>query len=256
MHLSWCSQLYSLALCCSGLLRHLERHSQSSGCESTGESRAAARASQRPGGEIVAGGATRCGRGGTAGRRLRFGYGGGRGSAQKPHQWPPQRGAAAAARAGCGQRDRVPRHPGRAARDGNGHPCRPGRGRRGCGMAVQTLARHRQRRGRGRGRYAERPIKLLGEFVPLVVFALASAGFFLMFDWPPLLRLFVLTFLSAVIAFRTVRTVSGVLLRPPGSPSRIRRSACWSSTTARQRSGSPGCSCSPGSSCSAGRWSA
>ncbi len=67
------------------------------------------------------------------------------------------------------------------------------------------------------GDTAERPIKLLGEFVPLVVFALASAGFFLMFEWPPLLRLFVLTFLSAVIAFRTVRTASGVLLRPPQS---------------------------------------
>ncbi len=62
----------------------------------------------------------------------------------------------------------------------------------------------------------ERPLRLLSEFIPLVVFALASAGLFLLFDWPPLMRLFVLTLLSAVIAFRVVRTVCGLLLRPPG----------------------------------------
>ncbi len=83
---------------------------------------------------------------------------------------------------------------------------------------------------------AERPVRLLREFTPLIVFALASAGIFLMFEWPPLLRLFVLAFLIAVIAFHLVRTVSGVLLRPPqshpGSAERLlplddRRATFW-----------------------------
>ena len=106
------------------------------------------------------------------------------------------------------------------------------------------------------GDTAERPVKLLSEFVPLVVFALASAGLFLMFEWPPLLRLFVLTFLSAVIAFRTVRTVkrrtaqaAPILSRFGGAPAAPRRSAGYVLVH-------PGCRLSPGSSCSAGRWSA
>ena len=86
------------------------------------------------------------------------------------------------------------------------------------------------------GEVANRPVELLSEFIPLVVFALASAGLFLMFEWPPLLRLFVMTFLCAVIAFRVVRTSSGVLLRPPqsypGSAERLlvlddRQAAFW-----------------------------
>ena len=86
------------------------------------------------------------------------------------------------------------------------------------------------------GEIAERPVKLLSEFIPLVVFALASAGLFLMFEWPPLLRLFVLTFLSAVIAFRVVRTVkrraaqaAPILSRFGGAPAALddRQATFW-----------------------------
>ena len=74
------------------------------------------------------------------------------------------------------------------------------------------------------GEVADRPVKLLSEFIPLVVFALASAGLFLMFEWPPLLRLFVLTFLCAVIAFRSVRTSAAYCSgrpNPSGSAERL-----------------------------------
>jgi moderate conductance mechanosensitive channel len=63
---------------------------------------------------------------------------------------------------------------------------------------------------------AERPLSLLFELVPLLVFAFASAGLFLAFEWPPLLRRIVLTYLSAIVAFRFIRAVALILLRPAG----------------------------------------
>ncbi len=63
---------------------------------------------------------------------------------------------------------------------------------------------------------AEHNMRLLTEPIPLLVFAVASAGLFLMFSWPPLLRRFVLTLLCAFIAFRVVRTIAFMLLRPKG----------------------------------------
>ena len=70
---------------------------------------------------------------------------------------------------------------------------------------------------------AERNMRLLTEPIPLLVFALASAGLFLMFSWPPLLRRFVLTFLCAIIAFRVVRAIAAMLLRPDGPAGRPTR---------------------------------
>ena len=70
---------------------------------------------------------------------------------------------------------------------------------------------------------AERNMRLLTEPIPLLVFALASVGLFLMFSWPPLLRRFVLTFLCAIIAFRVVRAIAAMLLRPDGPAGRPTR---------------------------------
>ncbi len=77
-------------------------------------------------------------------------------------------------------------------------------GRRQAAAAAETEA-------------AERPLRLLSELIPLLGFALASAGLFLVFDWPPLLRRVVLTILLGAILFRLVRTVARLLLAPQGS---------------------------------------
>jgi small-conductance mechanosensitive channel len=56
---------------------------------------------------------------------------------------------------------------------------------------------------------------LLLELAPVVIFALVSAGVFLAFSWPPLLRLMVLTYLVSFIAFRLVAANSRIVLDPP-----------------------------------------
>ena len=53
------------------------------------------------------------------------------------------------------------------------------------------------------------------EAAALLAFSLASFGSFVAFDWPPMLRRVVLTLLAAVIAFRFVRTVAGLVLALP-----------------------------------------
>jgi moderate conductance mechanosensitive channel len=50
-----------------------------------------------------------------------------------------------------------------------------------------------------------RTAAMLPEPIGLVVFALASVGFFLAFDWPPLLQKIVLTLLAAYVSLRIVR---------------------------------------------------
>jgi small-conductance mechanosensitive channel len=52
----------------------------------------------------------------------------------------------------------------------------------------------------------------LSEIAALLTFALASVGSFLAFDWPPLLRRIILTFLLAFIVFRIVRAIVGFVL--------------------------------------------
>jgi small-conductance mechanosensitive channel len=60
-------------------------------------------------------------------------------------------------------------------------------------------------------------VSLLYELAPLVVFTIFSAGLFLIISWPPLLRLMVLTYLVAFIAFRLVAAISRILLDPPAA---------------------------------------
>ncbi|WP_274630719.1 mechanosensitive ion channel family protein [Arvimicrobium flavum] len=50
------------------------------------------------------------------------------------------------------------------------------------------------------------------ELPSLLVFAIASAGLFLVFEWPPLLRKIVLTLLAAFILFRLVMAVTRVVV--------------------------------------------
>jgi small-conductance mechanosensitive channel len=57
---------------------------------------------------------------------------------------------------------------------------------------------------------------ILAEVAALLTFSLASVGSFLAFQWPPLLRKIVLTFLLAFIAFRVVRTVTRLLFAHGG----------------------------------------
>jgi small-conductance mechanosensitive channel len=56
--------------------------------------------------------------------------------------------------------------------------------------------------------------RILLEVAPLFVFSIASAGFFLAFDWPPLLRKVVLTYLFAFILFRVAVAFGRVLVAP------------------------------------------
>jgi len=58
-------------------------------------------------------------------------------------------------------------------------------------------------------------VSLLYEMAPTVVFTIFSAGFFVIVSWPPLLRLMVLTYLVAFIAFRLVAAISRIVLDPP-----------------------------------------
>ena len=55
-------------------------------------------------------------------------------------------------------------------------------------------------------------LRLVLELVPILVFSVASAGLFLAFEWPPLLRRVVLTFLVAFVLFRIVRRLAMLLL--------------------------------------------
>lgn len=61
-----------------------------------------------------------------------------------------------------------------------------------------------------------RAIRLVSEFAPLVVFALVSAGAFLLFEWPALLRTIILTYLLAVVVIRMVSALTRALLAPEG----------------------------------------
>jgi small-conductance mechanosensitive channel len=57
-------------------------------------------------------------------------------------------------------------------------------------------------------------VRILLEATSLGIFAIASAGLFLAFDWPPLLRQMVITFLLAFVAFRILTTLFRFLLAP------------------------------------------
>ena len=98
----------------------------------------------------------------------------------------------------------------------------------GVGYGAEWLFRRLLQRVRGAGAEvsdSEQPLRLLSDLVPLLVFAIASASLFLAFEWPPLLRKAVLTYLLAFILFRFVRTVTRLLLAPdgaaPGRPARL-----------------------------------
>jgi small-conductance mechanosensitive channel len=60
--------------------------------------------------------------------------------------------------------------------------------------------------------------RILLEVASLLVFVLASIGLFLAFEWPPLLRQIVLTYLLAFMVFRVLTALGGVLLAPGADP--------------------------------------
>lgn len=57
-------------------------------------------------------------------------------------------------------------------------------------------------------------LRLLSELAPVVVFSVVSVGAFLLFEWPALLRLIILTYLAAVIVVRVIARVAVALLAP------------------------------------------
>lgn len=83
------------------------------------------------------------------------------------------------------------------------------------GLFRRALARHSLREATvapERGRAA----RLLAELAPIIVFALMTAGIFLLFDWPALLRVIILAYLVAIIVSRVVNAVCRALLAPEG----------------------------------------
>lgn len=73
-----------------------------------------------------------------------------------------------------------------------------------------------QAAGASAAREGNRAARLFAELAPLVVFSLVSAGVFLAFDWPALLRVVILTYLVAFIVARLVMTIGRILLAPNG----------------------------------------
>lgn len=63
-----------------------------------------------------------------------------------------------------------------------------------------------------------RAARLLAELVPLAVFSLVSAGVFLVFEWPDLLRVVILTYLVAFVVVRVVMALGRMLLAPADDP--------------------------------------
>lgn len=61
---------------------------------------------------------------------------------------------------------------------------------------------------------SSRSVKFLSELASLAVFSLVSAGFFLAFEWPGLLRLVILTYLVAFIVARAVVAIGRISLAP------------------------------------------
>ena len=64
-------------------------------------------------------------------------------------------------------------------------------------------------------------VRILAEAASLLVFAVASAGLFLAFQWPPLLRQIVLTYLLAFIVFRVLTKLGGLLIAAGAHPDPI-----------------------------------
>ncbi|TIU03574.1 MAG: mechanosensitive ion channel family protein, partial [Mesorhizobium sp.] len=73
------------------------------------------------------------------------------------------------------------------------------------GVKQSATAAEREERG---------AVNWLSELAPLVVFTLVSAGVFLAFEWPALLRLAVMTYLVAFIVVRAVMALARILLAP------------------------------------------
>ena len=66
-----------------------------------------------------------------------------------------------------------------------------------------------------RGRLRVLGVRIIYAFVMAAAFTIGSAGVFLAFDWPPLLREIVLAYLSVAIFTRIVLMISRVVLMPP-----------------------------------------
>lgn len=59
-------------------------------------------------------------------------------------------------------------------------------------------------------------VRLFSEIVPIIVFSVVSVGAFVVFQWPVLLRVVILTYLAAVVVVRVVIAMARALLAPEG----------------------------------------
>lgn len=94
-----------------------------------------------------------------------------------------------------------------------------------AGFGVEKLARMRLDRYRRMmkalpttnpsGRLKGVALRALYAFIMIAAFTIGSAGVFLAFDWPPLLREIVLAYLTVAVVTRIVLMVCRVLLMPP-----------------------------------------
>lgn len=85
------------------------------------------------------------------------------------------------------------------------------------GFGAEWLFRRAIAAHRGASGHGEAPggaFRLLSELVPVVVFSVVSAGVFLIFEWPALLRVIILTYLVAFIVVRTVLAIARAVLAP------------------------------------------
>lgn len=85
------------------------------------------------------------------------------------------------------------------------------------GFGAEWLFRQAITTRRGASGHEEAPggaFRLLSELVPVVVFSVVSAGVFLIFEWPVLLRVIILTYLVAFIVVRTVLAIARAVLAP------------------------------------------
>ncbi|SFU21277.1 mechanosensitive ion channel family protein [Mesorhizobium sp. YR577] len=80
--------------------------------------------------------------------------------------------------------------------------------------ALRGVRGERQSLGSARSEAPNQAIRIVSEVISLAVFSIVSVGLFLVFDWPPLLRKMVLTYLFVFILFRIAIAIGRLLLSP------------------------------------------
>lgn len=86
--------------------------------------------------------------------------------------------------------------------------------------SMHVARRYRQDKAKLAPLEPNRAVGLLSELAPIAVFSIVSAGAFLVFEWPALLRIIILTYLVALIGIRITIAFGRALLSPKGGADR------------------------------------